>query len=183
MLVYLLILEGKEDKQSFQQIYEENHLKMYHMAFRILKHQMDAENAVHETFLKLAEHFEKYRKLEKKEMTALCIAIAKNKAIDIIRESKHLSEDEIEKLVLPDERRDLQPQYSLEQAEERIKLRNIMEKLPEILKITLDLKYYYEFSNQEIAGILGVTTKTVEMRLYRGKAKMRELLKNEGIIG
>ena len=36
MLIYLSILENEEDKQSFQQIYEENHLKMYHVAFHIL---------------------------------------------------------------------------------------------------------------------------------------------------
>lgn len=34
-------------------------------------------------------------------------------------------------------------------------------------------------SNQEIAKILNVSVKTVEMRLYRAKMKMRELLKHE----
>ncbi len=40
MLIYLSILENEEDKQSFQQIYEENHLKMYHVAFHILNHDL-----------------------------------------------------------------------------------------------------------------------------------------------
>lgn len=43
---------------------------MYHVAFRILKHQMDAENAVHEAFLKLAEHFGRYQKWDKKEINS-----------------------------------------------------------------------------------------------------------------
>ena len=182
MLIYLSILENEEDKQSFQQIYEENHLKMYHVAFHILNHQMDAENVVHDAFLKLAEHFEKYRKLPQKEMTALCVHITKNKAIDIVRRVSHLSREEVENLVLVDEQRERQPQVYLEQTEEQKQIRSILEKLPEILKITLELKYYYEFNNREIAQTLGVTTKTVEMRLYRGKIKLRELLENEGII-
>ena len=63
MLIYISMLETEAEKQSFEKIYRENYLTMYHIALGILKSQADAENAVHEAFLKLAEKFEKYSHL------------------------------------------------------------------------------------------------------------------------
>ena len=63
--------------------------------------------------------------------------------------------------------------------EEYERLHRIMAQLPEVLKVTLDLKYFYDYSNKEISKILNIPVKTVEMRLYRAKIKMRELLENE----
>lgn len=50
-----------------------------------------------------------------------------------------------------------------------------LEGISEILRETLTLKYYYELSNKEIARIQGVTVKTVEVRLFRGRKKFREV--------
>jgi DNA-directed RNA polymerase specialized sigma24 family protein len=45
--------------------------------------------------------------------------------------------------------------------------------------MTVDLKYFYDYSNKEIAKIMNVPVKTIEMRLYRAKIKIRELWENE----
>lgn len=176
MIFYLSLLETEEDKKSFEKIYEENYLTMYHIALGILKNQADAENAVHEAFLKLAEKFEKYSVLGCSEMTGLCVTIVKNKAIDIIRKANHLSEDEVENIVLYDENVEKSPEKMLERGELEKSVQQLLEYLPEILKQTLVLKYYYEYSNREIAKIMGVSTKTVEMRLYRSKQKLKEII-------
>lgn len=84
MLIFLSMLETEEAKCSFEKIYRENYLTMYHIALGMLKSQADAENAVHEAFLKLAERFEKYMQIGCSEMTGLCVTIVKNKAIDAI---------------------------------------------------------------------------------------------------
>ena len=66
MLIYLNMIQGEERKASFEKIYEENYLRMYHIAFSILKQQADAEDAVHEAFLSIAKNFRKYSKLSNK---------------------------------------------------------------------------------------------------------------------
>ena len=58
-------------------------------------------------------------------------------------------------------------------------MKSALEQLPEVMKLTLELKYYQEYSNQEIAKILNVPVKTVEMRLYRGKKRLEVLLREE----
>ncbi|MCM1256741.1 MAG: hypothetical protein NC307_02690 [Roseburia sp.] len=73
----------EKDRDEFRKIYEENYLKMYHVAFGMIKNQADAENVVQEAFLSLAENFEKYLHLSGSEMTGLCVSIVKNKIIDM----------------------------------------------------------------------------------------------------
>ncbi len=176
MLCYLSLIETEEDKKTFEKIYEENYLIMYHIALGILKNQADAENVVHEAFLKLAEKFEKYSALSCSEMKGLCVTIVKNKAFDMIRRVKRLSDDEVENLILYDENVEKSPEKMLERAELEECVKKLLEQLPEILKETLVLKYFYEYSNHEIAHVMDVSTKTVEMRLYRGKQKLREII-------
>lgn len=169
-------MQLNEKRSYFESVYKENYLKMYHVALGMLKHPADAENAVHEAFLALAERFEKYCHLKGKEMTGFCVSIVRNKAIDSIRRANHYSEAELEELVLWDEREEVNPECALEKNEEQKKVQRALKCLPEVYRETLILKFYYEFANREIAKIQNVSVKTVEMRLYRGKMKLREVM-------
>lgn len=177
ILLYISVLDTAEEKDRFARIYEENYLLMYHVALGILTRQAEAENAVHEAFLSLAENFKKYSGISCSEMKGLCVIIVKNKAIDQLRRERRMTEQELEELVIADDSLTGQPEWMAERGEEVQKLKKVLAELPEILKETLVLKYCYDYSNRQIAKLLGVSVKTVEMRLYRGKQKMRELLK------
>ena len=98
-MIALSAIPTEEDRNKFREIYEENYLKMYHVALGMIKNQADAENAVQEAFLSLAEKFEKYLHLSGSEMTGLCVSIVKNKIIDIIRRANHYSEEELDKQI------------------------------------------------------------------------------------
>ncbi|MCM1090714.1 MAG: RNA polymerase sigma factor [Butyrivibrio sp.] len=183
MLVYLAMLEDEGDKEDFRAVYERNYRLMYRVALGILKHQADAENAVHEAFMSLGEKFSKYKRLSGSDMTGLCVTIVKHKAIDILRERNHWSETRVEELVLCQWDEETEPEASCLKREgkqqERNALRETMRRLPEVFAQTLELKYYYGYSNREIAEIMDASVKTVAMRLYRGKLKLRELLEGK----
>lgn len=55
-------------------------------------------------------------------------------------------------------------------------------KLDDIYKSVLELKYINEFSNDEIASFMKIKKKTVEMRLYRANLILRERLKEQGDV-
>lgn len=174
-MIYLNAIAAESDKRRFREIYEENHLKMYHVALGMAKDPTDAENAVQEAFLSLAEKFEKYSHLGNREMLGLCVSITKNKVIDSIRRAKRYSEADLESLKLRDECWEHNALAVAEEKEKEAFVRKALEQIPDIFRETLILKYYYELSNQEIARIQGVSKKTVEMRIYRGKNKFREV--------
>ena len=112
-------------------------------------------------------------------MYALCITIVRNQAIDRIRRNRHLADTDVEDLMLcwADERPGAQ--QMVEPGELASCVQKALAQLPEVIKLTLELKYYQEYSNQEIARILNVPVKTVEMRIYRGKKRLEVLLHEE----
>ncbi len=175
-MVYLLLLETEDDREYFRQIYEENYLKMYHVALGYLKQTAEAENAVHEAFLSLAENFQKYSHISGRQMTGFCVSIVKNKSMDSIRRSKHYSEDEMEEWNLYTEEDGAVPESVLLKHEEQNMVRKALQKVSEVFRETLILKYVYGLSNKEIAHIQGVSVKTVTMRIYRGKQKLKEVI-------
>ncbi len=174
-------LETERDRESFQKIYEKNYLKMYHVVNTMLGQQADAENAVHEAFLSLAENFGKYARLTGSKMTGLCVSIAKNKAIDILRARNRYSEAQLEELVLYDKREEVNPEDAQEADEDSRMIRRALRELPDVFREVLVLKYFYGLKNKEIAKIQGVSGKVVEMRLYRGKQKLRVILDEEEV--
>ena len=179
MLFWLKAGDGKPGV-PFQQIYEENYKQMYHVAFGILKSPAEAENAVQEAFFSIARNYRTYSGICGRKLTALCITIVRNKCIDEIRRQEHFDRKDPEELVLCSMDADIQPEAHMQRREQKELLQRVMSRLPEALYTVLVLKYYQEFSIREIAKQLELSEKTVEMRLYRAKKKMKELLEQEG---
>lgn len=182
MITYLMLLETEAEREYFRIIYEENYLKMYHIALGYLKQATEAENIVHEAFLILAEKFQKYSHLTGREMTGFCVSIVKNKSIDVIRKRNRYSEEELESLELEqnDETRD--PEHVLMDEETKHLIEKALAQVSEVFRETLVLKYVYEMSNKEISRIQGVPVKTVTMRIYRGKQQLKEIIHEEDIL-
>lgn len=168
-----------KDHNLFQKIYEENYLRMYHAAVGILKHQMDAENAVSEAFLSIAENYKKYSKIPEHKIPGLCMAVVKHKCIDILRRQRHWSEEDVENLILYQADSEYEPEKYLERKEQGELVQRLLSQMPETLKIVLELKYFYGYSDRETAKCLGISVKAVQMRVYRAKQKMKGLLENE----
>lgn len=59
LAIYLSMLETNEEKNQFEQLYIKYKQDMYAVAYGILKNKEDAEDAVHQSFLKIADNFSK----------------------------------------------------------------------------------------------------------------------------
>lgn len=178
MLIFLEMLESDEDRLSFQRIYERNYMKMYYAALNMSGDKHMAEDAVHEAFLKLAEKYSDYASYSDERMTGMCVVMAKQKLIDMYRKD--------EKLELVDIY-DYEEEFVAEEIvidsiilnEEIETLKGAIEKLTGTSKNVLELKYYQELSNSEIAETLGISKKYVEVRLNRAKGALRKVVEKE----
>ena len=89
MLIYLQIIETPQDKSKFEAIYEEYYGLMYHTAYKYLKHEQDAEDAVHHAFVKIAENIKIVEPVSPKTKQFV-VTIVENRVIDVFRvRSKH----------------------------------------------------------------------------------------------
>lgn len=64
MIVYLQMIEGEEEKLRFAVLYETYRGLMFYTANSILHNSQDAEDAVHQAFISLAENFSKIKTIE-----------------------------------------------------------------------------------------------------------------------
>ncbi|MBR6152027.1 MAG: sigma-70 family RNA polymerase sigma factor [Lachnospiraceae bacterium] len=179
MLFSAINFNDEDTRDMFHQIYMENSKIMYCVAYGILKNKADAEDAVHAAFVSMAENFYEIKDIECSKIKGLCVLLSKHKAIDLIRKRKHFSNKGIEDDELVDEQLDGSPEKHY-LYKEQIKYANqILDQLPYVSKEILILKYYYGLESSEIANMIGISKKNVEMKIYRAKNKIREIMKNE----
>lgn len=185
MLFYLSLLETEEQKKNFVEIYEKNRDRMYHTAYGILKQKEEAENAVHDAFLKLADKFGRYERLSEREMGGLCITIARNTAINMLQKQERsilLEEGALEALYQQngEEKMGLPEEEAIGKEEAEL-VRRLLRELPAAHHDILVLRYYYRLSVKEAAGILGISGNAAQVRLHRAKEKLREIWSKEGM--
>lgn len=58
MLIYLSMIEDAEDQNKFEQVYLRYKNLMFYVAHRILNDAQEAEDAVHDAFVRIAEHID-----------------------------------------------------------------------------------------------------------------------------
>lgn len=103
VLVYLAALETEAERDRFQALYERYRGLMFHRAMLLLRNESDAEDAVHQAFLAILEHFEKISSIDCPKTRAYVVIIAESKAVDLLRARKRLaSEAELEALPGPE---------------------------------------------------------------------------------
>lgn len=106
-------------------------------------------------------------------------AVARNKAKKKLRDCQHaLSlEEDVMDIPAPDN-----PSEAVEQSEERRRVREAVDSLPERDREIFLRYYYYAQTVQEISDATGVNAATVKTVLRRGRVKLKEALTKEGQI-
>ena len=182
MLIYLSMIESPEDRDWFAAMYQKNAKVMKEEANKILKDEGEAENATHDAFISIAKHITEYNGKNDDEMRGLCIVIVRNRALDILKKRNALPISELEEEIVPWVGPE-DPENIVVGKEQSKHFRDLLNKLPDKPRSVLVLKCYYGYSNGEIARLLGMSKKSVEMNAYRGRKQLEELLRKEGYHG
>ena len=154
-------------RQPVQQLIERYQNSLYAAAFNTCQHQMDAEEVVQETFV---QYYTSRKEFESEQhIRAWLLRVVINKARNINRtfwkKNKCSLEDYIETLTFPN-------------SQSRDLFEEVM-KLPDKYRIVIHLFYYEDYSGREIADILKLSESNVKVRLSRGRALLRDSLKEE----
>lgn len=172
MIVYLSMIDTPEDRSKFENLYIEYRDIMYHVAFKILQNEQDAEDAVHQAFLKIAEKIEKVDGTICSRTQGYVVTIVENKAIDMYRyKQKHQTFE------LRDDDEGIVIEYNGSNM-----LTKCMAELPVKYRTVLLLRHYHGFSPKEIAKKMGISEANVKKIDYRAKQKLRVLCEEEGIL-
>lgn len=140
---------------------------LYAIAFNICRNQQDAEDVVQDTFIQYHTYKKEFDTEE--HIRAWLIRVAINKAKNITRSFWHRNKCNLEEYI---------ETLTFETPESETLFDTVM-KLPEKYRIVLHLFYYEDYTTQEISDILHLSVSNVKTRLSRGRALLKETLKEE----
>ncbi|MCR8645142.1 sigma-70 family RNA polymerase sigma factor [Paenibacillus sp. N1-5-1-14] len=175
------ILAGNQD--AFRHLVDTYRTMIYQLAYSVLKHPGDAEDATQEIFVQIHRALPQY---EYKGLRTWMSRIAINKAIDHRRKLLRAREQAIihqEQLARAQDTSVFSPHTVVEQAihvqETREYVHEQLQTVPDNYREVVVDYYFKEKSYQEIADEQGISTKTVESKLYRAKKWIRNRWKEE----
>ena len=171
MLVYLAVIDEPMQKTKFETVYHRYRGLMYYVAYRILNNASDAEDAVHDAFIKIAENMKKISDPVCPKNQSYVVTIVENKAIDLYREKQRRNV-----LPLAEEYIGAAPAAEIERLAERDTLAAAIASLPPRYHSVLLLRYDCGYSNAEIANILDMTEPNVRKLIQRAKEKLSAAL-------
>lgn len=166
---YLQAIDSQEDKTKFETLYLKYREEMYDIAYRILQHEQDAEDAVHQAFLYVAENIHKIGEAICSQTRSYLAMITECRAIDCYRyKTRH------REVPYNDETLGIQLQYEISDT-----VQYYLAKLPAQQRRVLLLKHKLGYSNKEICDMLGLSAANVRQIEKRGRDNVLKMCAEE----
>lgn len=178
-------IENEEERQAVETIYKLYFKPMMAKAYSILKNYHDAEDAVQETFYRISCHVQSFMNPLSEDTVALISIYTRNVAINMYNRKKKQQtifdmDQDVNDMNIADE----SAWNSIEELvinDETVNMvRNALNRLDEMHRDVILLKYYYHMRNIDIGKVLDIDSNTVNGRIYRAKKMLRQLLGEEG---
>lgn len=172
----LAILETGEQRNELSEIYETNKNRFYAIAFEHLHNKNDAEDAIQESFLRIAKNPDKFFMLSNNQRINYICVIVRNVSVDIFKKNVKSEADELSGDLMF--KNDISPlENSLLNEISHEELMGFIKNLPILQRNVLFLTCLSELSIDETAKILKISKTAVNQRLYLARKSIREYIK------
>ena len=168
------------DEASFEALILSCKGKAYNIAYRYMRNEEDALDALQESFIKIYKNLHTFN--EQSQFDTWVYRIVVNTCHDMLRKNKSRAEqsalyknadDEEVVIEIADTRPG--PAELLEQKEESGYILRCLDKAGDDHKEVLTLRDIHGFSYEEIAGMLDCSMGTVKSRISRARIKLKEI--------
>lgn len=179
MLAYLTLIEDREDKLRFEDIYHRYYRQMILVANGVLGNMTDAEDAVQDALLRIARNISAVHDREDWAIRGYVLTIAKNSALKLRDKAKRQT-----RLLQEVQNRETENSSLFEQIQKSLDydtLLRCLNRLEPLYRDILMLIYLQEMSVREVSDLLGRREDTVRKQLQRGRARLAALCTEEGM--
>jgi RNA polymerase sigma-70 factor (ECF subfamily) len=167
-----LLERGQED--ALAELYDRYGQVAYSLAFRMLRNETLAEDAVQEAFLTVWRKAAAFVPERAKASTWL-LTIVHRRAVDLVRrEERRRTEPFAEGVEAASAEGSAADVAWLRLQRERVQ--DALRRLPDEQREALELAYYGGFTQSELAERLGQPLGTIKSRMFAGLSRLRELL-------
>jgi RNA polymerase sigma-70 factor, ECF subfamily len=160
------------DETAFANIVEAYQRPVFNLCYRMLGDPVDAEDAAQETFWRAYQGLKRYD--QKRAFATWLLSIAAHYCIDQQRKRRMpiLSMELLPEEDAPDY--SPSPEKVVTELKESSQMRKLLSRLGPQDRAALILRYWYEFSEEEIARTLSLTVSAVKSRLHRARKEMAQ---------
>jgi RNA polymerase sigma-70 factor (ECF subfamily) len=169
----LIELVGRGDRQAFEDLYARYARSVFGLALRRLGDHGRAEDAVQETFTSIWKSAKSYRS-DRGPGAPWLYAVARNAIVDRFR-SQGREEFEVPERATGDPG----PDERAETSWVAWRVHRAFSELPDSERQVIELAYWGEMSQSEVADFLGIPLGTVKTRTRSGLARLADLLEGE----
>lgn len=171
------ILQAKNGSdEAFTYIVETYQTPVFNLCYRMLGEPEAAEDAAQETFLRAYQHLHRYD--IKRPFATWLLSIAAHYCIDRLRRRKlpifSVDEDEEQTFEIPDAHAP-HPEMEAVHGEQREQIHAMVQGLDPTDRAAIVMRYWYDFSEIEIAEALNLTVSAVKSRLHRARKQLGKL--------
>lgn len=165
------IRQGHSD--AYRVLVERHKSYIYTLVYRMVPHKESAEDLTQEVFVKLFRSLAHFRGDAK--FTTWLYRMTTNLVTDFRRsQARKPYEALLDKMKgwFTDARE--QPEEVALLKDEQEQLQSLLSELPDKYRLIMYLFHYKQLTYQEMSDVTGLPVKTLETRLYRGKAMLKE---------
>lgn len=184
ILTYIQSIEDDNKRRIVQDIYDLYYKHMTACALDILRNYHDSQDAVQDAFYNITATYELFADGAAPATAALVHIYVRNAAINIYNKNKRHSKvvmlcDNIEEVAkdIVDEDADVQRIVIDNETTEIVS--EAVDKLDDMYRDLIIMKYYYHMRNVDIAQVLNIDSNKVNGRIFRAKQKLKEILGTE----
>lgn len=172
---YLSLIDDEAEHAKFTKLYRRYRRLMKYTAYIIVRNVMDAEDIVQEAFIRITRYIARIEISDKSRTRALVCVITRRIAFDTIKIEKRHPTVSVELVgEIPGNAVDALSKMAAQEILELIK------ELPEIYREVLMLKAYYELTDKQLAGVLGISHGALRKRLERARTALLESMAKKG---
>ena len=170
------------DQQAFAELMERYRDTIFYMLLRMVKNKSDADDLTIEAFGKAFKNIHQYT--PNFAFSTWLFKIASNNCIDFLRKKKSntisidsQSDDPSKDGQITIVANSLDPEEDLIKKQEAKLMRNIVEKLKPRYRELVRLRYFSEYSYEEISAEMKIPIGTVKAQLFRARELLNNILK------
>ena len=168
----LVALVARSDESALAELYDRVGSTAYGLAYRVLRDEALAEDAVQEAFLGLWRTAGSFIP-ERAKASTWILTIVHRRAVDLVRREQRRRAEPLEGT----------PEPAVGSAEEaawlrldRERVQGALAQLPDQQREAIELAYYGGYTQSELADRLGQPIGTIKSRMFAGLTRLRELL-------
>jgi len=171
------------DEQAYAELMDRYRDAIYYMLLKMVNNKSDAEDLTIEAFGKAFKSIQQYT--PKYAFSTWLFKIATNNCIDFIRKQKanlisiDHSEGEDEMGSPPLQSTGPDPEEDMIKNQKIDLMRSVVNKLKPRYRDLIELRYFKEYSYEEISQELDLPLGTVKAQLYRARELLYNILKNK----